>query len=136
MTDTALSPDAVAAEEMAKTHTMLELASIIRRAALIRPFGPNSVAVHAAGGTVMLTPAESEDAAQAVLASDWFSKQVNAAVKKALNEAADDWHADETSGRWHHTPDDGAILIRDPDEGRTWLRDRAHDYPNTARGPR
>jgi hypothetical protein len=130
MTELDPTPDDIAAREMADTHSMLELAHVIRRAARIRPFGPNSRAVHEAGGTVMLTPAEAEDAAQAVLKSKWLTDHVNAAVKKALSDAADDWHNDETSGHWHHTPDDGAILIRDRDEGRTWLRDRAAQYPD------
>jgi hypothetical protein len=56
----------------------LELASIIRRAALIQPLGPNSRAVHDAGGAVMLTPAEAEAASRAVLASSWLVAHVEA----------------------------------------------------------
>ncbi|KQY58341.1 hypothetical protein ASD11_01350 [Aeromicrobium sp. Root495] len=65
-----------AAIEMDAVHDMLHLASIIRRAALIRPFGPSSVALHAAGVTVMLTPAEAEAAAAAVLESDWLESKL------------------------------------------------------------
>jgi hypothetical protein len=65
---------------------MLHLACIIRRAALIRPLGPNSKAIHDAGGTVMLTPAESEAAADAVLNSDWLKAHDDALRERLAQE--------------------------------------------------
>jgi hypothetical protein len=72
----------------------LEVASIIRRAAQIRPFGPNSIAVHAEGGSVMLTPAEAEAAARAVLASPWLAahdERVRAEALRPVLALADEW---------------------------------------------
>jgi hypothetical protein len=56
-----------AAVEALAERGELEIASLIRSAALIQPFGPNSRAVHDAGGAVHLTPAEAEAGARAVL---------------------------------------------------------------------